>query len=152
MKQRLSSLSKERTMVEVLDKVTPRAMRYYGDLFTEEFYRRLKKKELCTTRCRGCRKLAFPPRAFCPYCFSDQVEWVTLGSRGRLYAFTQQHRALRFNRPDVIGLVELEDGGPRILSRIDARIEELKIGMQMELSFIEISPDIMLHQFRPMTK
>ncbi len=135
-------------MKDLIDRQTQKALLHYGDTATQEFYRRLRARELSTTRCLGCGETAFPPRSFCPACHGRKVEWVTLPRRATLYAFTRQERSLRFANPDVIGLVEIAGLG-RILSRIDGRFEDLAIGMELELDFVEISPELVLHQFRP---
>lgn len=120
----------------------------YGDEASKEFYRLLKGREFKTTRCKGCGNVALPPRPFCPACFGTDVEWIDLPRRGKLYAFTQQERSLRFSKPDVIGLVELEGAG-RLLTRIDAAYEELAIDMEVEVDFLDVSEGQTLHQFRP---
>ena len=120
----------------------------YGDDAVREFYRCLKAREFRTTRCKSCGEVALPPRMFCPACFGDDVEWIDLSRRGTLYAFTQQERSLRFGKPDVIGVVELPDAG-RLLTRVDAPYDELSIGMEVELDFLDVSENQTLHQFRP---
>jgi len=120
----------------------------YGDEAVKEFYRLLKGREFKTTKCKSCGEVALPPRMFCPFCFKDEVDWVDMPRKGSLYAFTQQQRSLRFGKPDVIGVVELPAAG-RLLTRIDAPIESLSIGDEVELDFIELSEKEILHQFRP---
>lgn len=120
----------------------------YGDEASKEFYRLLKNGQFKTTRCKDCSNVALPPRLFCPSCFGTDVEWIDLPKRGTLYAFTQQERALRFNKPDVIGVVELEGAG-RLISRIDAPFEDLAIDMEVEMDFLDVSENQTLHQFRP---
>lgn len=119
----------------------------YGDEASKVFYRHLKKREFKTTRCKSCGDTALPPRMFCAACFGTDVEWIDLPKRGKLYAFTQQERALRFSKPDVIGVVELEGAG-RLLTRIDAAYEELEIGMEVEVDFLDASKNQTLHQFK----
>jgi uncharacterized OB-fold protein len=135
-----------------LKQLTDRAMEIevaeYGDEASKEFYRLLKNRQFKTTRCKDCGNIALPPRLFCPSCFGTDVDWVDLPKRGSLYAFTQQERALRFNKPDVIGVVELEGAG-RMISRIDAPFEDLAIDMQVEMDFLDVSENLTLHQFRP---
>jgi len=120
----------------------------YGDRATVEFYKNLKERKFKSTRCKACGEIALPPRTFCPFCFKDEVEWVDLPKRGKLYAFTQQERSLRFGKPDVIGVVELAGAG-LLLTRIDAPFESLAIGDQVEVDFIDVSDQQTLHQFRP---
>ncbi len=135
-----------------LRQLTDRAMEIevaeYGDEASKEFYRLLKDRQFKTTRCKNCGSTALPPRLFCPSCFGTKVEWIDLPKRGTLYAFTQQERALRFNKPDVIGIVELEGAG-RMITRIDAALEDLSINMQVEMDFLDVSENQTLHQFRP---
>lgn len=120
----------------------------YGDEAAVEFYRCLKEREFRTTRCKACDEVALPPRMFCPTCFETDVEWIDLPRRGTLFAFTQQERSLRFSKPDVIGVVELPGAG-RLLTRIDACYEDLAIGMEVEVDFLDVSENQTLHQFRP---
>ena len=123
----------------------------YGDEASKEFYRLLKEREFNTTRCKSCADVALPPRMFCPACFGTDVEWIDLPRRGQLYAFSQQERALRFNKPDVIGIVELEGAG-RLISRIDAPFDELSIDMEVEVDFLDVSENQTLHQFHPASR
>jgi len=135
-------------MKDVIDKATRAAIRHYGDGAAARFYTELRERRFMSTRCPACDAIAFPPRSFCPKCYGTAVEWVDLPRRGTVYAFTQQERSLRFSRPDVIGLVELPSVG-RILTRLDAPFEALRIGLTVELDFFEVNAELVLHQFRP---
>jgi|Deesub1362A_J573_1020465.scaffolds.fasta_scaffold00313_21 hypothetical protein len=115
------------------------------------FFEELKKHRFMTTKCNNCGKTFFPPRVICPECLSEDLEWVELSGKGRLYAFTQQEMGLRFTKPDVIGVIELAEGIGKILTRIDADFQDLEIGQEMEISFID-EKDITLHQFKPVKK
>jgi uncharacterized OB-fold protein len=96
-----------------------------------EFYRRLAEGELATTGCDACALLSFPPRQRCPRC-SHATSWRSLARRGRVYAFTQQERGLRFLAPDTIGIVELEEG-VRVFGVFDDPFERLAIGLPVEV-------------------
>lgn len=50
--------------------------------------------------------------------------------------------------PDVIGMVELEEG-VRLLTRIIGRYEDLSIGDAVSVDFVEVEPGFALHQFVP---
>jgi uncharacterized OB-fold protein len=138
-------------MNETLARATRSALRHYGDAAIDEFFERLRSRSFASTRCEPCGEVCFPPRPFCPRCLRAEVRWVELPRRGRLYAFTQQQeRSIRFARPDVLGLVELEGVG-HVLTRIDAAFDSLRIDMEVELDFIEIGAGFVLHQFRPVS-
>ena len=96
-----------------------------------EFYDRLDRGELATTFCRACDEFGFPPRKRCPLCFGA-TDWRRLSGRGRVYAFTQQTRGLRFTAPDVIGIAELEEG-VRLFGLFEAPFETLAIGHPIEV-------------------
>lgn len=134
-------------IAEIIKTYTRKALDHYGDSATKKFYDFLSKREFRTTKCKKCEKPFFPPRDFCPFCLGEELEWINMPEKGRLYAFTQQERSLRFGKPDVIGIVEIEGVG-RILTRIAASFESLRIGMEVKLDFIDVG-GLVLHQFRP---
>lgn len=116
------------------------------DAVAEHFFAELREHRLTTTRCRACDSLRFPPRPWCPDCLSEDLEWVGLSGRGRLAAFSTQETGLRFRVPDVIGLVDLEEG-IRVFSHIAGRHEDLRIGAAVTVEFITVEPDLVLHRF-----
>ena len=136
-------------MKELIDQYTWLAIEQHDDGVVVEFYLRLREdKKLMTTRCGVCGKPSFPPRPFCPGCFSRNVEWVEIGQTGTLYAFTTQLRGLRFVAPDVIGVVELPDVG-RVLSKINAPYEALTIGEPLRFEPLEVSAELVVPSFSP---
>lgn len=136
-------------LFEIIIDSTKKAIYQSGDKSTKRFYDELKNHKFMTTHCLKCQKPFFPPRVFCPQCYGHDLEWIELSGKGKIYAFSQQERAIRFMKPDVLGLVELEEGIGRIMTRIDAKIEDLKIGQDVVISFIDIGGGITLHQFKP---
>lgn len=131
-----------------MDNETRLLLRRWGDAASEEFRRRLRDRRLSSTRCRSCGEIAWPPRSFCPFCHGREVDWIDLPRRGTLYAFTRQRRSLRSAAPEVLGLVELPGVG-HLLTRVDAPFEELAIGLELEVDFLEAAPGLWVHQFRP---
>jgi uncharacterized OB-fold protein len=112
-----------------------------------EFYRRLDEGRLATTHCRSCDELRFPPRGRCPGC-GAATAWRELSGRGVVYAFTQQERGLRFTAPDVLGVVELEEG-VRVFGLLEAPFESLAIGQPVEVRLRRDVPGVTLLAFRP---
>lgn len=135
-------------MLDYMVRKTLEAVRIYGDEAFQAFVAKLRERRFESTYCEACQAFNFPPKPFCEKCFSREVVWRPLPARGTLYAFSQQDRGVRFTKPDVLGLVELEGVG-RILTRIDASFESLRVGQEVEADFVEIHPDLVLHQFRP---
>lgn len=83
-----------------------------------EFYEYLAAERLVTTACRGCKRLDWPPRGFCPHCVSDQFDWVDLPHEGTVHAFTVQDTGVPagFRSPLVFAIVKI--AGLRIFAPI----------------------------------
>ena len=112
-----------------------------------EFYRRLEQGELATTYCAACEELRFPPRQRCASC-GKATAWRELSGRGTVHAFTQQERGLRFTAPDVLGVVDLEEG-VRVFGLLDAPFDSLDIGQPVEARPLTDVAGITLLAFRP---
>lgn len=134
--------------LELVNKSTTKGIAVHGDAATKKFYELLKQHKFCTTKCADCKKIFFTPRTFCPQCSGENVEWIELSGKGKIYSFTWQEKATRFLKPDVIGVVETEEGF-RLLTKINAPFESLEIGMDVEVSFVDVSNELTLHQFTP---
>jgi uncharacterized OB-fold protein len=88
--------------------------------FTQRFWAALEKGRLETTRCADCGRLTFPPKPFCPHCWSKSISWTALSGRGRLYSQSVIHAAPAAFRSEVpyrVGIVDLDEQ-LRIATRI----------------------------------
>jgi uncharacterized OB-fold protein len=119
------------------------------DSAADRFYSELADGRFMTTRCNACELTFFPPRSLCPTCLGTEVEWVELSGRGSVYAFTQQHYAILFTKPEVVGVIELEGCSGRMLALIGARFEDIRIGMPVRAEFFESPFDMTLVKFVP---
>jgi len=107
-----------------------------------EFYTRLAAGKLATTRCGACRRLAWPPRAFCAECGSDQFDWVDLSGGGTIHAFTIQEVGLPagFVGPRVFAIVKVD--GLRVFSvLVDVEPAKVAIGRAVRFSPLKIADD-----------
>lgn len=88
--------------------------------FTQVFWDGLRDGRFRITRCRACGRPSFPPREFCPGCWSREVEWIDHDGGGRLYSYTVVHAApgaFAAEVPYRLGIVDLKDG-PRLATRL----------------------------------
>ncbi|PYN74521.1 MAG: hypothetical protein DMD96_30455 [Candidatus Rokuibacteriota bacterium] len=107
-----------------------------------EFYARLAAGRLTTTRCAGCGRLAWPPRAFCGECSSDRFDWVDLSGEGTIHAFTVQDAGLPggFPGPRVFAIVKVD--GLRVFSiLVDAEPAKIAIGGAVRFSPLRVADD-----------
>jgi uncharacterized OB-fold protein len=93
--------------------------------FTRRFWDGLREGRFETTRCDECGRASFPPKPFCPHCWSKQLSWIALRTRGKLYSQTVIHASpavFRAETPYRVGIVDLDEG-LRIATRIIAQDE-----------------------------
>ena len=136
---------------------TKRAIDFNADGATRTFYAALRERRFRSTRCTSCGHVSFPPRNHCVRCglgtdLKRAMEWIDLPTRGMVYAFGQQQRSWRFSKPDVIGLVSLVGVSGLVLTNLDATFESLAIGQDVEVDFLEVGPELVVHQFRPVRR
>jgi uncharacterized OB-fold protein len=109
----------------------------------------LAEGKLMASRCVNCGTLDLPPRAICPKCHSENLEWTETSGKGKLAGFTVVSIAPTFmieqgygrDKPYASGIVELE-GGVKISARIigvDAtKPEEIKVGTPLTVDLITV--------------
>jgi len=121
------------------------------DSDSRPYWEGLAQGELRIQRCQTCAKAVFYPRAICPHCHSDQLEWIVASGKGTIYTYTVAHQAFgpfAGDVPLVIALVELEEGA-RMMSRIiDAPRERVTIGAAVSVTFAAIGEELTLPYFR----
>ncbi len=107
-----------------------------------EFYVHLADGRLTTSRCRGCGRLDWPPRAFCPDCASDAFDWVDLPAEGTVHGFTVQETGVPagFTGPLVFAIVKL--GGLKIFAPVVTRVPAaLAIGARVRFAPVRVADD-----------
>src|SRR5690606_11420038 len=87
----------------------------------------------------------------CPGCGSDQLGYTVSSGRGTLYSWAVPHypQVPAFDYPLIVGLVELEEGTRLISNVTDIRPEQLRVGMPLEVHWLDAGEGVVLHQFRP---
>jgi uncharacterized OB-fold protein len=87
----------------------------------KKFYDSLAKGKIYGIRCRKCKKYTFPPLLTCRECSSDDVEWVQMSGKGKLFYYSHTilpAKKFANEKPSAYGLVEMEEG-PVFFSRIN---------------------------------
>ncbi|MGQ9720932.1 MAG: Zn-ribbon domain-containing OB-fold protein [Candidatus Jordarchaeum sp.] len=116
----------------------------------ERFFQELQNRKFKVPKCKNCEKHIYPPRDFCLFCSSKNLEWVEISGEGTLYAYTINAGGIQFHN-ETIGIVELKEGF-KILTYIGKPIQELKIGQPVKLEYTEIETQegkLTLHKFTP---
>lgn len=118
---------------------------------SKPFWEAARDGKLVLKRCNSCSEFHFFPRAICPHCYSDAVTWAPSSGRGTIYSFTVARRpagpAFKDDVPYAVALVQLEEG-PRIMTRIVADADSVRIGLPVEVTFQAVSDEISLPYFK----
>jgi uncharacterized protein len=125
------------------------------DELTAPYWEGAKHGKLLIQHCRSCGHLWHPPTPICNACQSSDVVWRESSGCGEVYSHTTVHHAthvaMQGRTPYLVALVQLDEG-PRVVANIrDCPMEEVRIGMKVEVTFEEIVAGIVLPQFRPRT-
>lgn len=118
---------------------------------TRFFWEGLARHELRIQRCARCGRLQHPPAPMCAGCHTFDMEAIVASGRGTIYSFVVVHHppVPPFAYPNVIALVELEEG-TRLVSRlVGVDPERVAIGMPVAVEFETIADGFVLHRFRP---
>lgn len=123
-----------------------------GESYHSEFYEYCNRHELRFQRCFNCSVWRHMPRESCEACGSFDWRWEASSGKGTLFSWTVVHRALHpafaEDVPYAVVIVEMEEG-VRLVSRLIAiGIDELEMGMPLEVVYEDVSPEVTLHAFK----
>ncbi len=125
------------------------------DDLSAPFWEAARQRRLVVQRCRDCGEFNHPPRPACDACQSQQLRFEPVGGTGTIYSFTVMHQpnvaGFEDRVPYVTVLVELDEQ-PRLFMVACAPasdLDRIAIGRRVEVCFEQVTPEIVLPQFRP---
>lgn len=115
-----------------------------ADAFTRTYWDAAAGGRLLIRRCGACGRAHHYPREFCPYCWSEDVEWEPASGRAVLHTWSVVHRndlpPFGERTPYVAAVVDLAEG-PRMMTEVvEAQESGLRAGMELEVAFREGTP------------
>jgi uncharacterized OB-fold protein len=115
------------------------------------FWEGARRGELLVQKCQDCGNLVHIPHVACTRCLSPNLEWVQSSGKGTVYSYTIVWRPQMpaFKVPYAVGIIELEEGWHMLSNIIDCPVEDVKVGMPVEVVFQKESEEITLPRFRP---
>jgi uncharacterized protein len=122
------------------------------DATTRFYWDAAARRELAILRCGSCRTFVHYPREDCPKCGSKNLRPERVSGRGTIYSFTiAHHGAAGIPTPAPIVLVELEEQkGLRVLANLlDCELNQVRVGLPVEVTFEDVGEGVVLPQFRP---
>jgi uncharacterized OB-fold protein len=89
----------------------------------------------------------------CPQCGSLDYTWELASGRGVVHTFTVVHRptlpAFEDHLPYNVIAVRLDEGVFMISNLVDCPLDQIRIGMPVEVTFHPLTDEIALPKFRP---
>lgn len=118
---------------------------------TQFFWEGARSGQLRIQRCTACGTLRHPPGPVCSQCHSFEWEAVTASGRGTVYSFVVMHypEVPPFEYPNVIALIELEEGTRLITQLVGIAPNDVRIGQKVQAEFHSYDGGMVLPQFRP---
>jgi uncharacterized OB-fold protein len=123
------------------------------DPTTDEFWAAAKEGKLLIKRCATCHRAHFYPRPFCPHCWSENVDWEEASGRAHLYTWSVVHTndlpPFADRVPYVAAIVDLDEGPRMMTNVVDCDVNDLRAGMALEVTFVEVAEGLAIPLFRP---
>lgn len=116
------------------------------------FYEAVRRHELRLQRCAECGRFRHYPRPVCPSCLSRRFSWELASGRGTVYTWTivrgptlpAFEGRLPYNVVDVL----LDEGVHFVSEVLDCAPEEIRAGMAVEATFVDVDSELTLVKFR----
>ena len=109
---------------------------------TQPFWDALREHRVVIQRCRECGAHVYYPRAACSACWSPDLDWVEVSGRGEVHTFTIARAPtaphFRDEVPQIIALVELDEGVRLTTTLPGLRPEDVRVGLAVEPRFDDV--------------
>lgn len=116
------------------------------------YYEGTKAGELRLCHCKACDELFVFTHAWCPRCWSLELDYKVASGRGTIETFSVIHQApyesWQEKVPYVLALVMLDEGIRMMSNIVDCSPDDVRIGMPVTVGF-EDREGVMLPVFSP---
>jgi uncharacterized OB-fold protein len=123
-------------------KITPPAV----NPETKPFWDAAREGRFLVPFCAACGKAHWYPRAICPFCAADKVEWREATGKGTIYTFSVMRRV---KEPYAIAHVTLAEGPTMLTNIVNCDFDELHIGQPVAVVFQETEGGPPVPMFKP---
>ncbi len=126
-----------------------------ADPLTDFFWAGARQNRLMILRCQACGFFVHWPRPVCKRCHSFELAAEEVSGRATLYTYAvcvqAFHPWFESRLPYVLAVAELaEQANLKLVTNIvDWAGDDLRIGMDLEVVFEQITPEFVLPMFRP---
>jgi len=112
-----------------------------------------KSSRLTLQHCGRCARYIFHPRVVCPHCWNEDLSWNEVSGNGCIYTYTvvrrAPHRMFLDLVPYALAVIELDEGPFMTANIVECDVEDVHVGMRVQVTFEELNDGMALPQFRP---
>ena len=102
---------------------------------------------LMLKKCNDCGEHHHYPRALCPHCLSDRVDWVQAAGTGEIYTYSITRRGTPV--PYCIAYVTLDEGVRMLTNIVDCDLDTIRIGQKVKVAFRKTEGGVSIPVFAP---
>ncbi|HVY42781.1 MAG TPA: Zn-ribbon domain-containing OB-fold protein [Hyphomicrobiaceae bacterium] len=99
---------------------------------SEAYWEGARNGKLLLRHCTSCDRVHHYPRALCPHCFSDKLDWKEASGKGKIYTYSVMRRA---PEPYVIAYVTLDEGVSMMTNIVDCDFDKVRIDQPVKVVF-----------------
>ena len=99
---------------------------------SKAFFDAARQGRLLIPVCATCTRAHWYPRAICPFCASDKVDWREASGKGTIYTFSIMRRV---KEPYVIAHVTLAEGPTMLTNIVACDADDVRIGQTVTVVF-----------------
>jgi uncharacterized OB-fold protein len=121
-------------------------------ILSRPYWSAAKRGELVVQRCTDCGGYTHTPALLCARCTGRNLEWVTSAGTGTVYSWTSVWRPQTpaFVVPYVPMIVDMDEGWQMLANLVDATVEDVHVGLRVQVVFHPLDDEITLPYFRPL--
>ncbi len=113
---------------------------------TQAYWDAAKEGRLLLRRCNACGEIHFYPRSICPFCFSDDTQWLESKGAGVIYSYSVMRRGVA---PYALAYVTLDEGPTLMTNIVDCDLASLRIGQRVRVTFKQSDSGFRIPVFTP---
>jgi uncharacterized protein len=99
---------------------------------SKAFFETARQGRFTIPVCTACNRAHWYPRAICPFCASETVEWREASGNGTIYTFSVMRRV---KEPYIIAHVTLAEGPTMLTNIVECDPDTLRIGQPVAVTF-----------------
>ena len=111
---------------------------------SKPFWDATAEGKLLLKKCNSCNEFHWYPRSMCPFCHSMDTEWVESTGKGVIYSHSTMRRT---PVPYCLAYVTLDEGITMMTNLVDIDLDEIKIGMDVQVAFVDTGEGCALPYF-----